>query len=413
MSVKQVFNTSAELDYPTVLPTLDLDFANSKTLDPRITFTRASGGSYTDVNGLIKLAGVNEPRFDHDPVTGESLGFLVEESRTNLHLYSEDLSNWNAETGATISSNAYLSPNGTQTADGINGTIDGSSAYIITTLSNATTYTFSVFLKYISGVTSIEIQIGDEPFSRSLTTFNVQTGTLLSNTGGTATVNSIQNYGNGWYRYSITRTTAASGGAFIDINHRTTTPSTVAVWGAQIEQGSFPTSYIPTEGSSRTRAADVAGITGKNFSDFYRQDEGTFIGDWFTNGSANGQPFLLEASDSGRSIILYIIRETAGTGRVGQYGATAGGDFDFLNLGVLANNQKAKLGLAYKKNDAAGVMNGGTLSTDTQTGTITPDRLGIGNLGNVSGGYQPNGCIKRITYYPKRLTNQQLQTLTT
>jgi hypothetical protein len=79
MAVKQVFNTSAELDFPNVLPTLDLDFANSKTLDPRIDFTRASGGSYVGADGLIKYAGVNEARFDHDPVTGESLGLLVEE----------------------------------------------------------------------------------------------------------------------------------------------------------------------------------------------------------------------------------------------------------------------------------------------------------------------------------------------
>jgi hypothetical protein len=68
MAVKQVFNTSAELDFPNVLPTLDLDFANSKTLDPRITFTRSSGGSYVGADGLIKYAGVNEARFDHDPV---------------------------------------------------------------------------------------------------------------------------------------------------------------------------------------------------------------------------------------------------------------------------------------------------------------------------------------------------------
>ena len=63
-------SNTTDLNYPEVRPTLDLNFARVKALDPRITFTRASGGSYTDVNGLIKYAGVNEPRFDHDPVTG-------------------------------------------------------------------------------------------------------------------------------------------------------------------------------------------------------------------------------------------------------------------------------------------------------------------------------------------------------
>jgi hypothetical protein len=84
MSVFRVgSNKSSVNNFPSVRPTLDLDFANSKTLDPRIEFTRASGGSYVGADGLIKYAGVNEARFDHDPVTGESLGLLVEEARTN------------------------------------------------------------------------------------------------------------------------------------------------------------------------------------------------------------------------------------------------------------------------------------------------------------------------------------------
>jgi hypothetical protein len=71
-------SNTTELNYPKVRPTLDLNFARVKELYPIITFTRASGGSYVGADGLIKLAGVNEPRFDHDPYTGESLGFLVE-----------------------------------------------------------------------------------------------------------------------------------------------------------------------------------------------------------------------------------------------------------------------------------------------------------------------------------------------
>ena len=400
-------SNTTDLNYPEIRPTLDLNFARVKALDPRITFTRASGGSYVGADGLIKLAGVNEPRFDHDLVTGESLGLLVEESRTNLHLYSEDLSNWTAETDATISSNAYLSPNGTQTADGINGTTDGSSAYIITTLSNATTYTFSVFLKYISGVTSIEIQIGDEPFSRSLTTFNVQTGTLLSNTGGTATVNSIQNYGNGWYRYSITRTTAASGGAFVDINHRTTTPSTVAVWGAQIEAGSFPTSYIPTVASTRTRAADVASITGKNFSSWYRQDEGTLYAKALNKSTAG--IYIASINDSSKlnqSLTIY----QPNSSQTALFSRTSSGVKAQITV-TGAINAFNKFAGCYKTNDFAVSVNSETVGTDT-SGAIpisTTFDIGAQRLGAADG---MSGTITRLTYYPKRLTDAQLQTLT-
>ena len=70
-------------EYPSIRPTLDLNFAATKTLDRRITFTRDSVGTYTDETGYVKYASNNVPRFDHDPTTGESLGLLIEESRTN------------------------------------------------------------------------------------------------------------------------------------------------------------------------------------------------------------------------------------------------------------------------------------------------------------------------------------------
>ena len=71
------------IEYPTIRPTLDLNFAATKVLDDRITFTRDSIGTYVGEDGLIKYASNNVPRFDHDPITRESLGLLIEESRTN------------------------------------------------------------------------------------------------------------------------------------------------------------------------------------------------------------------------------------------------------------------------------------------------------------------------------------------
>ena len=75
------------VEYPTIRPALDLNFAATKTLDRRITFTRDSVGTYYDELGNVKYASNNTPRFDHDPDTGESLGLLIEESRTNLFLF--------------------------------------------------------------------------------------------------------------------------------------------------------------------------------------------------------------------------------------------------------------------------------------------------------------------------------------
>ena len=98
-------------EYPSIRPTLDLNFAATKTLDRRITFTRDSVGTYTDDMGILKYASNNTPRFDHDFRTGESLGLLIEESSTNLSRYSEQASgsvNWNQF--GSISENVIVVP---------------------------------------------------------------------------------------------------------------------------------------------------------------------------------------------------------------------------------------------------------------------------------------------------------------
>lgn len=81
--IRQGFE-SADLDVPVVLPTLNLDFANSQSLDKRITFSRGSIGTFVNKNGLIETASANIPRFDYDPISGECRGLLIEEQRTNI-----------------------------------------------------------------------------------------------------------------------------------------------------------------------------------------------------------------------------------------------------------------------------------------------------------------------------------------
>ncbi len=116
MSILSQFKQSQNTDFPNVRPSLDLRFALAKKLDPRITFTRGSIGTYFGSDGLMRTAGVNEPRFDHYPITGQSLGLLIEESRTNLVTYSEDFNSW-TKFLASVSSNTATAPDGNTTAD--------------------------------------------------------------------------------------------------------------------------------------------------------------------------------------------------------------------------------------------------------------------------------------------------------
>ena len=110
-------------EYPSIRPTLDLNFAATKTLDRRITFTRDSLGTYVDELGIIRTAPNNTPRFDHDPATGESLGLLIEESRTNLVPDSTNYNGWGTYSSSTsFNTQETLAPDGTYTAVKITST---------------------------------------------------------------------------------------------------------------------------------------------------------------------------------------------------------------------------------------------------------------------------------------------------
>jgi len=275
-------------------PTLNINFAKTKRLDPRVTFSRASSGTYFDQFGVLKQAVTNQPRFSHDPATGESLGLLMEEARTNLITYSEQFDNaaWAKvgilAFGSGSIANASNAPDGTATMDKIvedtsTGTHYTQKTYIVTA---GVSYTLSFFLKSAERTNAI-ISIGSAAFTDSIArtaAINLSEKTITS-TGGSILGVALQEFPGGIFRASISvlATTSLNTGFTCYIVQTGTTTSYTGdgtsglyIWGAQLETGSFPTSYIQTVAASATRAADVAQMTGVNFSSWYRQDEGTF-----------------------------------------------------------------------------------------------------------------------------------------
>jgi hypothetical protein len=248
---------SSELSFPKARPTLDENFLQAKVVDPSMNFTRSSGGTYVGSDGLIKIAGVNQPRFDHDPLTGECRGLLVEESRTNFCTYSNNFTgaDWStAGSGATptITSNATISPDGTNNASLYVAPVSGTFYYW---RNNAATIgtavrTFSIFCKAAeTGFVSIRCFSGQQPFDASAT-FNLYNGTVVTNGPMTA---SVIPYPNGWYRCIMTRT---DGNDKQPYNFQTTGYASFYIYGAQLDGGTFLTSYIPTTTTALTRAAD-------------------------------------------------------------------------------------------------------------------------------------------------------------
>ena len=389
-------NKSSVNNFPSVRPTLDLDFANSKTLDPRITFTRASGGSYVGADGYIKFAGVNEARFDHNPVTGESLGLLVEESRSNLVTYSTYNPSW---WGNTFPANATLStgidaPDGSNTAVRFSCTPTGSSLLRLSfpsfTPNGTTAFTCSFYARLISGTTSfaniLSFDLADRIPGGNYLPFLVK---------------------DKWVRVVFTGTpSSAFVISFMDLLSDNTNNYTIDYWGAQLEAGAFPTSYIPTEASTRTRAADNASITGKNFSEWYRQDEGTTSVNSISK--TNGAYCIMNNSSySERTFQMSI----GSSNNYEGYFTSSSSIQASCTLGSNLSGVACKTISSGKTNDFAFCLNGGSVTTDA-SGTYGTgiDRMNIGKY-DVGNAYC-NGTISRLTYYPKRLPDAQLQALT-
>lgn len=347
-------------------------------------------------------AAVYGPRFDYDPVTLAARGLLVEESRTNLVTYSEQFDNaaW-AKLNTTATANAAVSPDGTVTADKL--VSSGSSTKVIyQAISSAGTYAISIYAKAgeYSGLTFTTGIAG--------TFFNLATGTVRAYYSAVPTSSTITPVGNGWYRCTIVVTLAAADNLYIGPNDNVNNTlgsgwtadgaSGIYVWGAQVESGTFSTSYIPTLASTVTRSADVASVN--TLSPWFNATEGTFLFDF--NQVATVKAIAVIGDDTfDNSLRFNIVEMARGVGP---------GFANIVELGT-AQNGSHKLAVAIKLNDYAGVFDGGAVSTETSASLVpSPNVLGIGRDYGTNG--YMNGWMRRLAFYPRRLTNAELQALT-
>jgi hypothetical protein len=216
-----------------------------------LNVVRATSATRVNANGVIETVGANVPRIDY--TGGGCPSILVEPQRTNLLLNSQDFSNaswYNVNT--TITTNSIAAPDGNLTADLCIYTSSTNVLSFLATNSINSDYTISVFAK--KGTGNI-LRIRETFYFGTGVVFNLNLGTIISGTG------KIENYGNGWYRCSITKSYLSSQTRLewsFDSNENI---NNLYLWGAQIEAGSYATSYIPTTSASVTRNADVITLT--------------------------------------------------------------------------------------------------------------------------------------------------------
>ena len=395
------------------------------------TVTRATNATRVNASGLIESVASGIPRLDYFSSDG-TVGcpaLLVEPAAQNLALQSENfLTTW-TNTSLVITS-GFTSP-----SNNSNGTLIEASANTgrlrqpFAAITSGTTHTFSLFaeagnLALASGV-SLVFQEGTATnfVSGVVQSFRLDTGTLGASgtlgAGFTLTRASIEDYGNGWYRCSMTVTVSYTpASANISIRPTSTIvsnlPATVSggtayIWGAQLETGSVATSYIPTTTAAVTRNADVVSVSGA-VSGSIGQTEGTMYAEFFVDfnnrnadilsvdGGSTSNGFFMSIRSS--SVVQLIVRTASANALI------------FQRTGAYPTGVN-KLAIAYKNGDFAISLNGTAAQTDSSTITmpsVSINRFSIArsSLNNLDQQLR----IRAAALYTTRLSNAELAALT-
>lgn len=386
-------------------PNLALDFTTA-ALDSRVTFARATSASnpatYVDANGYIVPASNNQARFDYDPVTLACKGLLIEESRTNLQLNSEDISGW-AVSNCSITSNQTAAPNGNVTADLITENSASAEHFAYGSEINISSipYSQTFFLK--SNGRNAQVRVaGGNTFAYIIVNVNLAAGTvgnpavyLASNAAAT-----ISPSANGFYRVTVTGTFDVSVTRVYPVVYTTNGSSTnyqgdgvsgVYVWGQQFEAGSFATSYIPTTTTSLTRNADVATITGANFSSWWVASQGGVTAN-FRPSTVSGIRPIIQYDDGTANEIITLRGNTTNPELYIVDGGTPQAQID---AGTIAANTDYSLTGWWATNDCKAKLNSGAIVTDTTATipTVTQARIGSDGTNYL------NGTIASLNYY--------------
>ena len=374
-------------------------------------------------SGDIASVAIDTPAIEYN-TDGSFKGLLVEPAATNVCLQSEDITTTWASSNATLTANDTTAPDGNTTADKLNDDNGGGTGLVnisqSVTFSTSTTYTFGCFIKS-DGLTFAHLRVTNLTTpSNGGSFFNLSTGTVdLNDSGYTG---SIQDYGNGWYRCSITFTTGAtdttgevriypaSSASFAGLTVDRDGTSSIFVWGAQVEASPIATSYIPTTTASVTRVKDD--ITQTSASSLIGQTEGTLYVevDWRLTSGVN--QYLLMASD-GTFDNRVLIYNTSG-GNLNML-AEAGDDIK-TNQGESSSSYSdiQKFAFAYADADFELYRNGSSISSDTVGSLAALTTLTNVNLGqSPTPSFYANMWIRAVALFTRRLSDAEAQALTT
>ena len=375
-------------------------YAWGAQLEQRSSVTAYNPTTTTALTNYIPqllTAPINQPRFDFNPTTGESLGLLIEQSSTNLLIYSEQLDNtnfWLTGSNTAVLANQVVAPDGNITGDQITVTSASNSLRSIdVTVTANTTYTFSQFVKRGTS-TDLLWSVYNTSAAASL----VAPVSYYSQTTAT-----------GWARCTLTFTTPVGCTLIRIFPVNNNAVGTVFIWGAQLEALAFPTSYIPTTSAQVTRASDNTSMTGTNFSSWFNQGQGTFyVESWFLSPvSGYPSPYSINDGTNNNRIQAYVNNSLTSLGGDITLGFVSQANV-LATVPSMTSYVKSAFSFQSKVVNFAGAGVAGT----TNTTANIPNGLNKLSIGTNAAGTAFSIYIKKIAYYPKALSSAEIQEMT-
>ena len=375
-------------------------------------FTRSTSATRVNKDGLIEVVTNNEPRIDF--LNDSNGALLLEPSRTNIYSFSNQFDVFWSKL------NLSAIPNSVTSLDGnLNGYLlqENTSNASHDIRQNATVvsgqqYTYSVFVKKsdVGQDRNLTFYIGGTNGSIS---FNTTNGTFFS-------VNSVdsyssEDYGNGWWRLQFTDTSVSTSFNVIAILNNGSTvyqgdgTSGLYIYGAQLEQGSYATSYIPTQAGIGTRVAEVCNNSGNE--QVINSTEGVLFAEIsaLADGGVIRSISIFSAADNRITLALH-----STTNRV-QFFIAMNGYINTVDLDAtdIVQTDTNKIACKFKANDYALWINGIEKDTNTtQSNTVQSGTLNSLNF-DINGSYNFYGNVKDLKIYNTALTDAELQALTT
>jgi hypothetical protein len=350
-------------------------------------FTRSGNATRVNSEGLIELVTTNVPRLNYPLIDGVVSGcpsLLLEPERINVALYSEDFSNGvYTQINGSVATNTAISPDGTQNADTWTATSGSAQLQGVVTVASGVQYTMSIYLKRKTGTGQVSLR-------------------GVSNTSTPITITDE------WQRYSVTLTSTDTSGRYgvLLLN----SGDEVYVWGAQLEAGSYATSYIPTSGTIETRSAETC--NGAGDVNTFNDSEGVLYVE--TKGFVDAPPSsiyiqLSKSGDVGFNNSLVLQHRNNGFLRIYSNGTLTNNIIFNENIDFTENH---KIAVLYKLDGYKLFIDGVAKSL-----YLTPTQAVFSGLNDLSfdnrGALGWNGNIKELKIYNTELTDQELIALTT